>query len=119
MIAHTRPPGRSGWWIGALLALAALALGRSAGPAQAQGAPPQPAAAPGTVPGCVATVPTWTFYPDNARLLAVSALTADDVWAVGTLHANATRVMLQHWDGQSWEGSSLAGTGILWGVAMV
>ncbi len=107
--------------IGAILLLGALALGGTPVPARAQGAPPKPSTQPpGTLPGCVSVVPTWGFYPDVGRLFAVSALTADDVWAVGSVHLNGTYTMLQHWDGQSWEGSSLTnGSGILWGVAMV
>src|SRR5690349_18092294 len=93
--------------IGLFLLLGALALGGSAGPAQAQGAPPKPAAAPGTFPGCVALAGGWGAGSDTDRLFAVSALGPDDMWAVGSARLHGTRMMVEHWDGQSWTGGTL------------
>src|SRR3954447_19732206 len=35
------------------------------------------------------------------QLMAVTALAADDVWAVGTAGHNAS--LIEHWDGSSWQ----------------
>lgn len=57
-------------------------------------------------------VPTPVFNPPNAqlgvvaRLDAVLAFSARDVWTVGTtwdeLHTNVHRPLIEHWDGSSW-----------------
>jgi hypothetical protein len=49
---------------------------------------------------------TWTIQPDqvvNANLNALAALSANDIWAVGSSDSGAQSGLIQHWDGHGWQ----------------
>jgi hypothetical protein len=47
----------------------------------------------------------------NSELVAVSAISADDVWAVGSRGASRPRQLLLHWDGHDWTPAPAPGVG--------
>jgi hypothetical protein len=50
----------------------------------------------------VQTVPIRENPGPNSELVAVSAISAHDVWAVGSRGASRPRQLLLHWDGHDW-----------------
>jgi hypothetical protein len=49
---------------------------------------------------------TWTSQPNqvvNADLTAPAALSANDIWAVGSVDNGAQSGLMQRWDGHSWQ----------------
>jgi hypothetical protein len=47
-------------------------------------------------------VPSYTEPRLGSRLAAVSALGADEVWAVGETGSGPSKTLIEHWDGSSW-----------------
>jgi len=81
-----------------------------------------------TVCGQWSIVPSPNASPDENLLRAVSAVAADDVWAVGFHDADPgpnffPRALIEHWDGASWSVVPAPNVGVsgdyLWGVAAV
>jgi hypothetical protein len=69
---------------------------------------------------------SWTIVPSpqstNSRLHGISAISANDVWAVGSCPNCKSGTIIEHWDGNSWSvisGASLpqGAIGTLYGVA--
>jgi len=69
---------------------------------------------------------TWTVVPSpNPEtgkyvfddLQSVSALSADDAWAVGTVNSNTP--IIEHWDGNAWSAEEQGDTEELYGVTAV
>src|SRR5205085_9724550 len=47
----------------------------------------------------------WSLVPSvpgNVRLLAVEAVSSDDVWAAGQTAEHGMRPFVEHWDGNAW-----------------
>jgi hypothetical protein len=81
-----------------------------------------------TVCGKWNVVPSANASPDENLLRAVSAVAANDVWAVGFHDADPgpgffARALIEHWDGASWTVVPAPEVGVsgdyLWGVAGV
>lgn len=69
---------------------------------------------------------TWSIVssPNVASvgngLSSISAISATDIWAVGTLSGNSgVQTLFEHWDGTNWSINSSQGTGYLTGVAAI
>lgn len=52
----------------------------------------------------------WTIVPDNVSnwpdpsgLAKLAALSADDIWAVGSAGSGSNSGLIQHWDGHNWQ----------------
>jgi hypothetical protein len=71
-------------------------------------APVTAAAAPNPTPGAWQTVPAPNLSTHDNNLAAVSAASANDVWAVGNYYTqsnpNVFRNLAEHWDGTRWTG---------------
>jgi hypothetical protein len=66
---------------------------------------------------------SWSVVPSpnvgsSSNILdAVAAVSASDIWAVGTTYGHGA--LIEHWDGSSWSVVSNPGTGALYGVTVV
>jgi hypothetical protein len=79
-------------------------------PVVTQSAPLTPAPAtvdPTPIPSCAVqwrVVPAPTAGPGSTTTLqSVAAVSATDVWAVGTDYGSTTQTLIVHWDGQGWQ----------------
>ena len=43
----------------------------------------------------------------NSQLFNVSAISSDDVWAVGTVENGSAKPLIEHWNGKQWSASSV------------
>ena len=78
-----------------LFSVLSLLLAASASPGQA--------AAPAGSCGGWSVVPSPNDGDAGTRLAAVSAIAADDIWAVGqSQHGPSVRGLTEHWDGTAW-----------------
>jgi hypothetical protein len=54
-------------------------------------------------------------FPADSRLVSVTAVSADDVWAVGsTGYSGSFKPLVLHWDGSVWNEVSTGGSGEAW-----
>jgi len=116
-----------------LSVLAALLLATQSASAYAQTSPKGstsgPTSAPGA-PGQADCSPNWTavsspnFDAHSNSLNAVAAVSANNVWAVGSYlnDAGNFQVLTEQWNGSAWmrwEGSNVAGSNYLYGVSAI
>lgn len=69
-------------------------------------------------------VPSPAGEPADSELLSVTAVSANNIWAVGhtTAEVGGSGALIEHWNGSAWsvvQGPALSNTGYLTGVAAV
>ncbi len=66
------------------------------------------------------TVPGPQQTPGSARVLhAVTAISSNDVWAVGSRDTQQAHALILHWDGVRWSEVSNPTNGVLYGVSAI